>query len=146
MYFHGLGTATPTQRHTQAGCLVGSAQSAWFKRLDTRAHWIARSVACSVARSVLQRDNGMPTRQLALDDLAEDLQTDADILARRFEHEAPALRDSAALLLARGKLSGAFVYFVRQAALADEAPAGGWWRWSFGAAYSSHGALLKLQP
>ena len=138
MYFHGLGTATPTQRHTQAGCLVGSAQSAWFKRLDTRAHWIARSV--------LQRDNGMPTRQLALDDLAEDLQTDADILARRFEHEAPALRDSAALLLARGKLSGAFVYFVRQAALADEAPAGGWWRWSFGAAYSGHGALLKLQP
>ena len=138
MYFHGLGTATPTQRYSQAECLVGSAQSAWFKRLDTRAHWIARSV--------LQRDNGMPTRQLALDDLAEDLQTDADILARRFEHEAPALRDSAALLLARGKLSGAFVYFVRQAALADEAPAGGWWRWSFGAAYSGHGALLKLQP
>lgn len=142
MYFRGLGTATPTQRHSQAECLVGSAQSAWFKRLDTHAHWIARSVA----RRVLQRDNGMPTRQLALDDLAEDLQTDAETLARRFEHEAPALRDSAALLLARGKLSGAFVYFVRQAALADEAPAGGWWRWSFGAAYSGHGALLKVQP
>lgn len=142
MYFRGLGTATPTQRHSQAECLVGSAQSAWFKRLDTHAHWIARSVA----RRVLQRDNGMPTRQLALDDLAEDLQTDAETLARRFEHEAPALRHSAALLLARGKLSGAFVYFVRQAALADEAPAGGWWRWSFGAAYSGHGALLKVQP
>lgn len=142
MYFRGLGTATPTQRYSQAECLVGSAQSTWFKRLDTRAHWIARSVA----RSVLQRDNGMPTRQLALDDLAEDLQTDADTLARRFEHEAPALRDSAALLLARGKLSSAFVYFVRQAALADEAPAGGWWRWSFGAPYSGHGALLKVQP
>lgn len=142
MYFRGLGTATPTQRHSQAECLVGSAQSAWFKRLDTHAHWIARSVA----RRVLQHDNGMPTRQLALDDLAEDLQTDAETLARRFEHEAPALRDSAALLLARGKLSSAFVYFVRQAALADEAPAGGWWRWSFGAAYSGHGALLKVQP
>ena len=142
MYFRGLGTATPTQRYTQAECLVGSAQSAWFKRLDTHAHWIARSVV----RSVLQRDNGMPTRQLALDDLAEDLQTDAETLARRFEHEAPALRDSAALLLARGKLSSAFVYFVRQAALADEAPAGGWWRWSFGAGFSGRGTLLKVQP
>ena len=142
MYFRGLDTATPTQRYSQAECLVGSAQSAWFKRLDTHAHWIARSVA----RSVLQRDNGMPTRQLALDDLAEDLQTDAETLARRFEHEAPALRDSAALLLARGKLSSAFVYFVRQAALADEAPAGGWWRWSFGAGFSGRGTLLKVQP
>ena len=88
MHFRGLGTATPTHRYTKAECLVAFEESAWFKRLDSRAHWIARSV--------LQRDNGIATRHLAVDDLAEVFQIDADTLARRFETHAPALACSAA--------------------------------------------------
>ena len=83
MYFQGLGTATPAHRYTKAECLAAFEQSCWFQRLDPRAHWIARSV--------LQRDNGMATRHLAVATLAEVFTIDPDTLARRFETHAPAL-------------------------------------------------------
>lgn len=51
---------------------------------------------------------------------------------------------SAAMLREYGNLSSAFVYFVLQAALADETPGGLWWMASFGAGFSSHGALLEV--
>ncbi|MEO6138309.1 MAG: 3-oxoacyl-[acyl-carrier-protein] synthase III C-terminal domain-containing protein [Luteimonas sp.] len=54
------------------------------------------------------------------------------------------LRYSAAMLRQYGNLSSAFVYFVLQAALADQAPAGRWWMAAFGAGFSSHGALLEV--
>ena len=54
------------------------------------------------------------------------------------------LRYSAAMLLEYGNLSSAFVYFVLQAALADDVPGGWWWLSSFGAGFSCHGALLKV--
>jgi alkylresorcinol/alkylpyrone synthase len=54
------------------------------------------------------------------------------------------LRYSAAMLREYGNLSSAFVYFVLQAALADEAPGGWWWLSSFGAGFSCYGALLKV--
>ena len=57
------------------------------------------------------------------------------------QHE---LRYSAAMLHDYGNLSSAFVYFVLQAALADSAPGGWWWMSSFGAGFSCHGALLKV--
>jgi alkylresorcinol/alkylpyrone synthase len=41
-------------------------------------------------------------------------------------------------------MSSAFVYFVLQAALQDDARAGWWWMSSFGAGFSCHGALLKV--
>lgn len=88
MYFRGLGTATPAHRYTKAECLAAFEQSTWFKRLDSRAHWIARNA--------LQRDNVITTRHLAGDDLAEVFQIDADTLARRFETHAPALASAAA--------------------------------------------------
>ena len=46
-------------------------------------------------------------------------------LARRFELDAAAFGYSAAMLREYGNLSSAFVYFVLDAALADDA--GGWW-------------------
>lgn len=52
---------------------------------------------------------------------------------------------SAAILREYGNLSSAFVYFVLQAALAEPAPGGLWWMASFGAGFSSHGALLEVQ-
>lgn len=51
---------------------------------------------------------------------------------------------SAAVLREYGNLSSAFVYFVLQAALAETTPGGWWWMASFGAGFSSHGALLEV--
>lgn len=51
---------------------------------------------------------------------------------------------SASMLRDYGNLSSAFVYFVLQAALADEAEGGWWWMSSFGAGFSCHGALLAV--
>jgi alkylresorcinol/alkylpyrone synthase len=66
-------------------------------------------------------------------------------IAQQFELEADDLRYSAAMLREYGNLSSAFVYFVLEAALADGAPDGWWWLSSFGAGFSCHGALLKVQ-
>lgn len=88
MYFHGLGCATPGVRYTKAECLQAFEQSAWFARLDARSHLIARSL--------LQRDNGIEARRLALDTLAEVFTIDPNTLARRFERHAPALAAAAA--------------------------------------------------
>ena len=54
------------------------------------------------------------------------------------------LRFSAAMLREYGNMSSAFVYFVLQAALAGDAPAGHWWMSSFGAGFSCHGAMLEV--
>ena len=51
---------------------------------------------------------------------------------------------SAAILREYGNLSSAFVYFVLQAALAADERGGHWWLASFGAGFSSHGALLDV--
>lgn len=88
MYFSGLGTATPTKRYTKAECLDAFQGSDWYERLDARSHLIARTV--------LQRDNGIETRHLALDSLAESFEIDPDTLARRFLAHAPALATRAA--------------------------------------------------
>ncbi|MCJ7453635.1 MAG: hypothetical protein MUO39_14340, partial [Steroidobacteraceae bacterium] len=88
MYFSGLGTATPTTRYTKAECLAAFHDSEWFGRLGARSHLIARTV--------LQRDNGIETRHLALDSLAESFAIDPDTLARRFLTHAPALATRAA--------------------------------------------------
>jgi 3,5-dihydroxyphenylacetyl-CoA synthase len=58
--------------------------------------------------------------------------------------DAHALRYSAAMLREHGNLSSAFVYFVLQAALADNAAGGHWWMSAFGAGFGCHGALLDV--
>lgn len=64
---------------------------------------------------------------------------------RHFALQTSKLRYSAAMLREYGNLSSAFVYFVLQAALADQAPGGWWWLSSFGAGFSCHGALLQVR-
>jgi alkylresorcinol/alkylpyrone synthase len=54
------------------------------------------------------------------------------------------LRYSASVLREYGNLSSAFVYFVLQTALAGGAAGGWWWLGTFGAGFSCHGALLKV--
>ncbi|MDP2006809.1 MAG: 3-oxoacyl-[acyl-carrier-protein] synthase III C-terminal domain-containing protein [Rubrivivax sp.] len=83
MHFTGIGTATPPQRYTKAECLAAFERSAWFGRLDERAHF--------VARAVLQRDNGIEARRLAVEHLDEVFAIDPDTLAARFGRHAPAL-------------------------------------------------------
>ncbi len=88
MFFSGIGTATPPSRFTKAECLAAFQRSDWYSRLDTRSHLIARTV--------LQRDNGIEARRLALDSLDEVFVIDPDTLGRRFLVHAPVLAAEAA--------------------------------------------------
>ena len=83
MFINGIGTATPPARYTKAECLAAFHRSEWFARLDTRSHLIARTV--------LQRDNGIEARHLALASLDEVFTIDPDTLDRRFLANAPLL-------------------------------------------------------
>src|SRR5450631_1734277 len=65
-------------------------------------------------------------------------------LQNKLELTIADLRYSASMLREYGNMSSAFVYFVLQAALADNAAPGWWWMSSFGAGFSCHGALLKV--
>ena len=88
MYFRGIGSATPKMRYTKAACWEAFQKSDWFTRLDPRSHLIARAV--------LQRDNGIETRSLAVDSLDEVFRIDPNTLARRFLAHAPMLATRAA--------------------------------------------------
>ncbi len=54
------------------------------------------------------------------------------------------LRWSSEVLRQYGNLSSPFVYFVLASALRASAPGGWWWLASFGAGFSTHAALLKV--
>ena len=88
MHVTGVGTASPPTRYTKAECLLAFENSNWFSRLDGRAHLIARTV--------LQRDNGIEARRLAVDSLDEVFAIDPDTLSRRFLTHAPVLAAQAA--------------------------------------------------
>ena len=64
-------------------------------------------------------------------------------LQKQLSISAENLRYSADMLRLYGNMSSAFVYFVLQAAIKDNAKPGWWWMSSFGAGFSCHGALLK---
>ncbi len=65
-------------------------------------------------------------------------------LQERLGLSAEDVRWSAAVLREFGNVSSPCVYFVLQAALAEQAPGGWWWMSSFGAGFSCHGALLEV--
>ena len=88
MYFRGIGTATPPRRYTKAECYEAFRNSDWFAKLDARSHFIASRV--------LQRDNGMEARHLALDTLGEVFSIEPNTLAQRYLDHAPALASAAA--------------------------------------------------
>jgi predicted naringenin-chalcone synthase len=71
-----------------------------------------------------------------------------DVLAALRERTGLGVEDvrwSAGVLRDYGNISSPCVYFVLEAALAGEAPGGWWWMSSFGAGFSCHGALLKVE-
>jgi alkylresorcinol/alkylpyrone synthase len=88
MHILGIGTAHPARRYTKAECLAAFEKSDWYARLDSRAHL--------VARTVLQRDNGIEARRLAVEALDEVFTIDPDTLSRRFLTHAPMLAAQAA--------------------------------------------------
>jgi alkylresorcinol/alkylpyrone synthase len=83
MHILSVATANPPARYTKAECLVAFENSAWFARLDGRAHFIARTV--------LQRDNGIEARRLAVQSLDEVFRIDPNTLSERFLSHAPLL-------------------------------------------------------
>src|SRR5436190_8821603 len=87
MFINGLGTANPPHRYSKSECWEAFRSSDWFNRLDRRSHMIAETV--------LSRDNGIETRSLALDSLAEVFAIDPDTLHARFVAHAPALATAA---------------------------------------------------
>ncbi len=89
MHLVGIGTASPPGRYTKSECLIAFEKSGWFSRLDARSHLIARTV--------LQRDNGIEARRLAVDSLDEVFTIDPNTLAQRFLTHAPALAAQAGL-------------------------------------------------
>jgi alkylresorcinol/alkylpyrone synthase len=54
------------------------------------------------------------------------------------------LLHSAAVLREFGNVSSPFVFFVLEKALRENAPGGWWWMSSFGAGFSCHGAVLRV--
>jgi predicted naringenin-chalcone synthase len=87
MFVNGVGTAVPLNRYVKSDCWEAFQESSWFRKLGPRAHLIAKSV--------LQRDNGIEARHLAVDTLADVFQIDPDTLSRRFLENAPALAGDA---------------------------------------------------
>lgn len=65
-------------------------------------------------------------------------------LQKKLELDPGALCWSSRVLSEHGNLSSPFVYFVLDLALKEKAPPGLWWLASFGAGFSSHGALLEV--
>jgi predicted naringenin-chalcone synthase len=66
-------------------------------------------------------------------------------LQKRLELNERDVRLSAGVLLDFGNVSSPFVVFVLERALAQSAPGGWWWMSSFGAGFSCHGALLRVE-
>ncbi len=87
-FITGVGTSSPATRYTKAECLRAFRASSWYEKLDARARF--------VAHTVLQRDNGIDERRLAVDSLDEVFNIDADTLAARFLAHAPTLASDAA--------------------------------------------------
>ena len=88
MFVSGIGTATPSQRYSKAQCWDAFAASDWYARLSPR--------ATGIVQTVLQHDNGIETRHLAIAMLDEVFQVGPDILHQRFSRHAPALGKEAA--------------------------------------------------
>ena len=87
MFITGLGTAVPPRSFTQRECWEA------LQRAE-RAEITPRTRA--ILQGILNHDNGIERRSLALDNLDESFELDADTLHQRFVKHAPALASQAA--------------------------------------------------
>ena len=88
MFIIGLGTAAPSQRHTQRAAWEAIQQWAKYPQLKPRSKAILKKVLCG--------DNGIDARHLVLETLAEVFDSTPDALQARFAKHAPALATEAA--------------------------------------------------
>ncbi len=88
MFIAGLGTAAPPQRFTQRECWDALQHSPQFQKLKPRSHAILKKILCG--------ENGITSRHLALEPIAEVFETTPDALQARFAKNAPALATQAA--------------------------------------------------
>jgi alkylresorcinol/alkylpyrone synthase len=86
-FIRALGTAVPRATFTQRECW-DALQRASRPELSQRTR--------AVLQGILQHDNGIDTRSLALDALEDGFHLDPDTLHRRFTRHAPALASQAA--------------------------------------------------
>ena len=66
-------------------------------------------------------------------------------LCRRLNLTEANVRHSAAVLRDYGNISSPFVLFALAATLEAKEPGGYWWLSTFGAGFSCHGALLRVE-
>ena len=88
MFITGLGTATPPKRYTQLQCWEALQASPQFPAFTSRSR--------AILRKVLLGNNGIATRHLALDPLAEVFDLTPDALHARFVKHAPEIATEAA--------------------------------------------------
>ena len=88
MFITGHGTAAPQQRNTQAQCWDALQNSVRFHELTPRSR--------AILKKVLTGSNGIATRHLSLDSLADAFDMTPDALHARFIQNAPLLATQAA--------------------------------------------------
>jgi predicted naringenin-chalcone synthase len=88
MFITGLGTAVPPQCYRQADCWAALQTAPQFQQLKPRSR--------AILKKVLTGRNGIATRHLALETLADGLVIEPDVLQARFLKHAPALAAQAA--------------------------------------------------
>ncbi len=88
MFITGVGTAAPLTRYKQSECWAVLQESEIFTRLAPRSR--------ALLRKVFSGQNGIETRALALDPLAEAFTITPNALHGRFERNAPVLATQAA--------------------------------------------------
>jgi predicted naringenin-chalcone synthase len=88
MFITGVGTAVPGQRYTQAECWDAIRASPQYANLNSRSH--------AILRKVLLGNNGIESRRLALDPIAEAFNFSPDAMLARFKRVAPEIGETAA--------------------------------------------------
>jgi predicted naringenin-chalcone synthase len=88
MFITGIGTALPPHRYPQTQCWEEAAKLEPFQQLSARAR--------AIIKKVLLGNNGIVTRHLSLNSIAEVFHLDPDTLHARFATHAPALATQAA--------------------------------------------------
>src|SRR5437867_3874925 len=88
MFITGLGTAAPPQRYTQRECWDVFQHSPLSRQLQPRSR--------AIVKKVLTGNNGIVTRHLALENLAQAFELTPDALNARFLKNAPLLATQAA--------------------------------------------------
>src|SRR5688500_12015043 len=88
MFISGIGTAVPARRYTQAECWEQARESETFERLSPRAR--------ALMKKILLGNNGIESRYLAFESIAEVFQLNPDVLHARFSKHAPTLATIAA--------------------------------------------------